>query len=72
MALQKLLIIAVFLAVIYNLGAALFHMMTDKGHSGKMAKSLTWRIGLSVGLILLVILGIFTGFIDMHGVTVGQ
>ena len=72
MALQKLLIIAVFLAIIYNLGAALFHMMTDKGQSGKMANSLTWRIGLSVGLILLIILAQYTGFIQLHGVTVGK
>ena len=70
MALQKLLIIAVFVAIIYNLGAALFHMMTDKGHSGKMAKSLTWRIGLSVGLILLIVLAHFTGVIQLHGVSV--
>lgn len=72
MALQKLLIIAVFLAIIYNLGAALFHMMTDKGHSGKMAQSLTWRIGLSVGLILMIILAQYAGIIQLHGVSVGK
>lgn len=72
MAMQKLLIVAVFLAVIYNLGAALYYMMTDKGHSGSMARSLTWRIGLSVGLILLIIIGIYTGVIEPHGITVGR
>ncbi len=72
MAWQKILIVVAFLAVLYNLGAALFHMMTDKGQSSKMARSLTWRIGLSVALILLVVLGIFTGVIEPHGVIVGQ
>ena len=72
MALQKLLIVAVFIAVLWNLGAALYYMMTDKGQSSRTVKSLTWRIGLSVGLILLVILGIATGFIEPHGVTVGR
>lgn len=67
---QKLLIVAVFIAVVYNLGAALYYMMSDKG--GRMARSLTWRIGLSVGLILLVVLGIYTGVIEPHGVTVGR
>lgn len=72
MALQKLLIVAVFIAVLWNLGAALFYMMTDKGRSNRTVKSLTWRIGLSVGLILMVILGIATGVIEPHGVSVGR
>ncbi len=72
MALQKLLIVAVFIAVLWNLGAALFYMMTDKGQTNRTVRSLSWRIGLSVGLILLVILGIVTGFIEPHGVTVGK
>jgi len=72
MSAQKLILVLVFIAVLYNLGAALFHMMTDKGQSGRMAKSLTWRIGLSVGLILLVILGILAGWIQPHGLSVGH
>ncbi|HVF34948.1 MAG TPA: twin transmembrane helix small protein [Candidatus Saccharimonadia bacterium] len=72
MALQKLLIIAVFVAVVWNLGAALYYMMTDKGQSNRTVRSLTWRIGLSVGLILLVVLGIVTGVIEPHGITVGH
>ena len=68
---QKLLIVAVFIAVVWNLGAALYHMMTDN-KGGRMARSLTWRIGLSVGLILLVVLGIYTGVIEPHGVQVGR
>jgi len=72
MAPEKILIVLVFLAVLYNLGAALFHMMTDKGQSGRTARSLTWRIGLSVGLIVLVMIGIATGYVQPHGVTVGH
>lgn len=72
MALQKLLIVAVFIAVLWNLGAALYYMMSDKGRSDRTVRSLTWRIGLSVGLILLVVLGIATGYIEPHGITVGH
>jgi multisubunit Na+/H+ antiporter MnhB subunit len=57
---QTLLIIAV--------GAGLYYMMVDKGKTDRTVKSLTWRIGLSVGLILLVIAGIFTGVIKPHGI----
>ena len=72
MALQKRLIVAVFIAVLWNLGAALYFMMSDKGQSNRTVRSLSWRIGLSVGLILLEIPGIATGFIEPHGVTVGR
>lgn len=72
MALQKLLIVAIFLAVLFNLGAALYYMMVDKGHGKRTVNSLTWRIGLSVGLIALVALGISTGLIQPHGIQVGH
>jgi succinate dehydrogenase/fumarate reductase cytochrome b subunit len=61
-------IIVIFLIVIvYNLGAGLYYMMTDKGQTDRTLKALTRRIGLSVLLILLVILGIWTGVIKPHG-----
>ena len=65
---QKLLIIAFLILILWNLGAGLYYMMVDKGKTDRTVKSLTWRIGLSVGLILLVIAGILTGVIKPHGV----
>ena len=55
---QKLLIIAFILVIVWNLGAGLYYMMVDKGKSDRTVKSLSWRIGLSVLLILLVVAGI--------------
>lgn len=66
--LSTVLILIFFAAIIYNLGAGLFFMMTDKGDSDRTLKALTRRIALSVLLILLVILGIWTGLIRPHGV----
>lgn len=65
---EKLLIIGVLIVILYNLGAGLYYMMVDKGKSDRTVKSLSWRIGLSVGLIVLVILGIYTGVIKPHGI----
>lgn len=65
---QKLLIIAFILVIIWNLGAGLYYMMVDKGKSDRTVRSLSWRIGLSVLLILLVVAGIFTGVIKPHGI----
>ncbi|MGY6518504.1 MAG: twin transmembrane helix small protein [Lysobacteraceae bacterium] len=65
--LQNIVIIAFLIVILYNLGAGLFFMMTDKGQSKRTVRSLTWRIGLSVGLIVLIGIGIATGIIVPHG-----
>ena len=62
-----LIIIAFLVVILYNLGAGLYYMMTDKGQTNRTVKALTWRIGLSVLLIVLVMIGIATGIIRPHG-----
>ena len=70
-AMQKLLIIAVLVVIVWNLGAGLYYMVVDKGTTSRTVNSLTKRIALSVALILLVIAGIGLGWIEPHGVHVG-
>jgi hypothetical protein len=65
---QKLLIIAVLVVIVWNLGAGLYYMMVDKGTTNRTVRALTWRIGLSVGLILLVGLGLYTGWIKSNAI----
>jgi succinate dehydrogenase/fumarate reductase cytochrome b subunit len=65
---STILVLILFAAIIYNLGAGLYFMMTDKGRSDRTLKALTRRIALSVLLIVLVIVGIWTGIIRPHGV----
>lgn len=66
---MKTLLVVGFLAVIlYNLGAGLYYMMVDRGGSNRMVMALTRRIALSVGLIMLVLLGIATGYVQPHGI----
>ena len=65
---KTLLIVAFLLSILYNLGAGLYYMMVDKGTTDRTANALTKRIGLSVGLFLIVVAGIFTGWIQPHGV----
>ena len=55
-ALKTLLIIAFLIAIIWNLGAGLYYMLTDKGESKRTVNALTKRIALSVALILLLLL----------------
>lgn len=70
--LQKLFVIAVFIAIVYNLGAALWFMIKDKGGSDRTVNALTRRIAISVGLIALVGIALYTGVIESHGIRVGR
>jgi hypothetical protein len=66
---MKILLVVGFLAlIVYNLGAALFYMLTDRGESKRAVNALTRRIGLSVLLIALVGAGIASGVIQPHAV----
>jgi len=61
--LLKIIVITMILLICYNLFSALYHMMKDDKHDEKMVKNLTWRVALSIGLFLLLMLGIYTGAI---------
>ncbi|HWT14800.1 MAG TPA: twin transmembrane helix small protein [Patescibacteria group bacterium] len=67
---QKLFIVIVFIAIIYNLGAGLYYMITDKGSTNRTVDALTRRIAISVALFALVGVGIWMGWIAPHGIAV--
>ena len=67
-SLKTLIIIAVLILILWNLGAGLYYMLVDKGTTKRTVNALTKRIALSVVLILLVAAGIATGVIEPHGV----
>lgn len=67
-SLKTLLIIAFLILILWNLGAGLYYMLTDKGKSDRTVKALTKRIALSVALIVFVVLAIYMGWITPHGV----
>lgn len=67
-SLKTLIVVAFLLVIVWNLGSALYYLMVDRGESKRTVNALTRRIALSIGLILLVVLGIWTGVIQPHGV----
>ena len=67
-SLKTLLIVGVLILILWNLGAGLYYMLVDKGATKRTVNSLTKRIALSVGLILFVVLAIYMGWIEPHGV----
>ncbi len=64
----KIVILGLLLVVVISLGSALV-AMTKGDKSDKMLKSLTWRIGLSVGIFILLIIGQAMGLITPHGLS---
>ena len=65
---KTLLIIAVLILILWNLGAGLYYMMVDKGESKRTVNALTRRIALSVALIIGVVIAAKMGWIEFHGV----
>jgi hypothetical protein len=63
----KLVVFLVLAAIVVSLGVALYHLATGRGDSGKLVRSLTLRIGLSVALFVLLMLAWWFGLIHPHG-----
>jgi hypothetical protein len=66
----KILIIVMFLGVVASLASALVFLMEDHGTRDRMAWALTWRIGLSVLLVLFLLVAHSLGWIDSTGLPV--
>ncbi|MFO7325270.1 MAG: DUF2909 domain-containing protein [Pseudomonadota bacterium] len=66
MDLGRLVVIAVLVTIVAFLGSALMHLARREGDSQKMLRALTWRIALSVGLFLTLIILWRLGLIQPH------
>jgi hypothetical protein len=68
----KVLIVVALFGIVASLGKALFHLSSARtnsvAQSAQMARALTVRIGLSVALFVLLMIGWYFGGITPHGV----
>jgi len=64
----KIVIVSLLAVVLISLACALVAMVKGD-NSGKMLRSLTWRIGLSVAIFILLLIGQATGLITPHGLS---
>jgi len=55
----KVVAILFFLFIVGSLASAMFYLVKDKGQSTRAVKALTFRIGLSVVLFALMMLGFY-------------
>ncbi len=56
-------IILFLLAIFFSLGSALYYLMRDQGKSDRIVKALSWRIGLSLLLFVLLFIAFALGWI---------
>ncbi len=66
MDIGRLIVIAVLVTIVAFLGSALVQLSRREGDSQKMLRALTWRVGLSVGLFLVLLLLWRLGLIRPH------
>jgi len=66
----KLVVIVLLFVVVVAMGSGLLFLVRDSGGGSKRTlKSLTARIGISIGILILLLVAIKTGMIKPHGVT---
>lgn len=56
------------LIILISLGSGIVFLVKDEGKTKRTVKALTWRIALSIGLFIFLILGFSFGFISPHGI----
>ncbi len=66
--LGKVFIIGVFLAILYTLASSFYYLVTDQGDGDRAVRRLSWRVGLSLGLLALLWAGFQFGVIEPQGV----
>ncbi|NWG87603.1 MAG: twin transmembrane helix small protein [Hydrogenophilaceae bacterium] len=60
---MRIFVIVALLVIVLSLASALIYLVKDKGGSDRTVKALTWRIALSLGLFLLLMIASYTGLI---------
>ena len=66
--LSKLVVVAIFIGVLASLASALLYLVKDRGQSDRTVKALTMRVGISMGLLCLLVLLWALGLIQPHGI----
>ena len=64
----KTIVFIVMLVILLSLASGLIFLVRDEGKTKRTVKSLTWRIGLSVGLFLFLLLAFSLDWITPHPV----
>ena len=62
--LSKILIVAALLAILYSLGSSFYFLLRDKGEGTRTVRRLSWRVGMSVLLLVLIYAAMAAGWLQ--------
>ena len=62
----KIIVLLLLAVIIYCLGSGVYYLIRDTGDSTNVVKALTWRVGLSIALFILLLLAYAMGWITPH------
>lgn len=66
---MKIILVILLLAIMVALFSGLFFLIRgDDGKSKRTVNALTWRVGLQVALIVILVVAVLMGWIRPHGV----
>lgn len=66
--LEKILILGVFGVILYTLASSFYFLVRDSGEGERTVRRLTWRVGLSIGLVVALWIAYQMGWIEPQGV----
>lgn len=62
---MRFVVITFMLLIVASLGSALLFLLRDRATGGtRMVRALAWRVGLSISLFLLLMIGFASGLIE--------
>ena len=62
----KVIVVLFLIFIVYSLGSALYYLIHDEDNSTRMVKALTWRIGLSLLLFVILMIAFAMGWLVPH------
>jgi uncharacterized membrane protein len=64
----KAILVLLLIFILFSLGSALYFLVHDKANSDRIVKALTWRVGLSLLLFVILLIAFAMGWISPHPV----
>lgn len=65
--LTKIIVLIAMILILYSLGSSMYYLLNDKGESTRAVKALTWRVSLSLGLFVFLLVSFHFGWLHPHG-----
>ena len=64
---MRYVVLIFIILILASLGSALYYLFKDKGGSDRTVRALTYRVGLSITLFIMLMLGYYFGWLPASG-----